>query len=107
MSRPRLLRTETLTMPIGEHLREGVDALVGRAIERNAGRGIERNQVDLGLDARQQPRQPPRILGESLTPSSITYSNVIRLRFFSGNRRHASRMSCSEYFFVGGTMAAR
>ena len=31
----------------------------------------------------------------------------MRLRFFSGNRRHASRMSCSEYFLVGGTIAAR
>ena len=33
--------------------------------------------------------------GESFTPASITYSNVMRLRFFSGKRLHASMMSAS------------
>ena len=62
MSRPRLLRTDTVMLAIGEDLGEGIDARVGRALERDARRGVERNQVDLGLDAVEQLRQPPRIL---------------------------------------------
>ena len=45
--------------------------------------------------------------GESFTPSSITYSNVMRLRFLSGNRRQASRMAASGYLRFGGTSAVR
>ena len=62
MSRPRLLRTDTVMSFVGEDAGEGVDTRVRRPLERNARRGVERNQVDLGLDARQQLRQPARIL---------------------------------------------
>src|SRR5205807_2392521 len=43
----------------------------------------------------------------SLTPDSITYSNVIRLRRLSGNRLHASTMSATPYFLLIGTSGPR
>ena len=45
--------------------------------------------------------------GESLTPASSTYSNVMRLRFFSGNRLHASMISATPYFLLSGTSSPR
>ena len=80
MSRPRLLRTETVKPLVGEDLRERVDALVGRPLERNARRGVERQQVDLGLDAGEQLDQPARVLRRVVDAASITYSNVMRRR---------------------------
>ena len=94
MSRPRLLRTDTVDAVVGEDLREPIDRLVRRPLERNARRGVQRDQVHLRLHAGDSSFASRRASsGESLTPASSTYSNVIRLRRFSGNRLHASMMS--------------
>ena len=45
--------------------------------------------------------------GESLTPASSTYSNVMRLRRFNGNRLQASMMSATPYFLLIGTRSPR
>ena len=63
ISLPRLLRTDTIRPAIGEDLREGIDAIVRRAIERDAGGGIERQQVHLGFDTGEHLDEPARILG--------------------------------------------
>ena len=62
MSRPRDLRTETVTPCSREDLGEAVDARVRRPLERNPGGLVERQQVHLPLDAVQQPHQAPRVL---------------------------------------------
>ena len=62
MSRPRDLRTETVTPRSARICAKAIDARVGRPLERDARRLVERQQIDLRLDAVQQPHQPPRIL---------------------------------------------
>ena len=49
-------------VPIGQDLREAVDALIRRPFERNARRRVQRDQVHLCLDPRQQLHQPARVL---------------------------------------------
>ena len=49
-------------MPVGKNLRKPIDGRVGRSLIRNARGRIERNQVHLGFDSRQQLCEPPRIL---------------------------------------------
>ena len=81
MSRPRLFRTETVRPRSARILREAIDRLVGRPLERNPGGRVQRNQVHLRLHAR--PAASPAACassGESFTPASSTYSNVMRLR---------------------------
>ena len=62
MSRPRLLRTETVSP-------RSARIFANRSIASSDGRsngmpggGVQRNQVDLRLHAREQLRQPPRVL---------------------------------------------
>src|SRR5688572_10002941 len=49
-------------MTVGQNLRESIDSRVRRSFERNSWRGIERDQIDLGLDAGQQLREPACVL---------------------------------------------
>jgi hypothetical protein len=64
-----------------------VRALVG------AGPGIERDQVDLGRDALDQLDQGAASSGLSLTPFSMTYSNVTRRALLRGPDRRGCRPS--------------
>src|ERR1700752_2238393 len=49
-------------MTVGQNLRESIDARVRRSFERNSRRGVDRDQIDLGLDAGQRLREPTRVL---------------------------------------------
>ena len=50
-------------MPIGKDLREAIDPGVRWSRVRNAGRRIQRDQVQLGFDSRQQRDESTRVLG--------------------------------------------
>ncbi len=54
------------------------DLLPRRALVVGAGPWVERDQVDLGRNALEALDQPLASSSESLTPFSITYSNVMR-----------------------------
>ena len=63
MSRPRDFRTETVT-PCSARIRaKRLTRFVRRPLEGNARRLVERQQVDLRLDAVQQPHEPARVFG--------------------------------------------
>jgi hypothetical protein len=104
MSRPRLLRTDTVIALVGEDPCETVHARVRLAVEGDARRGVERDQVDLALDARQQRASRRASSGVSFTPASSTYSKVMRPRRPSGNVRHASMNCSASTSSFGGTM---
>ena len=61
MSRPRLLRTDTVSAALREDSRERVDPLVRRALERDARRFVQRNQVHFAADITEQPHEAPRV----------------------------------------------
>ena len=108
MSRPRLLRTDTISP---RSTRIFANALTRSSLGRSKGmpgRRVQRQQVDLGLHARQHLHQPRASSGESFTPASITYSNMMRRRLASGNRLQAAidvlrANTCGS----SGTIAAR
>ena len=107
MSRPRLLRTETISP---RSARIFANALTRSSDGRSKGMpaaAFSGNRFTLALMPERTFTSCRASTSESFTPASITYSNMIRRRFETGKRLHASRMSCIEYFFVGGTMARR
>ena len=107
MSRPRLLRTDTINP---RSARIFAKALTRSSDGRSNGMpaaALSGNRFTLALTPASTLTSRRASSGESFTPASITYSNMIRRRFESGKRLQASMMSFSEYFLVGGTIAWR
>ena len=93
---------------IGKDASEAVDAIVRRALEGNPGRLVERQQIDLRLDAvRAACTRRRASSGVSFTPSSSTYSNVMRGAVSAGSVRHASIKSSSVNLRLTGTRRSR
>ena len=66
MSRPRLLRTDTVDVVVGENLREAIDRLVRRPLERNARRAAFSGiRFTFDFTPREQLREPARVLAAS------------------------------------------
>ena len=99
MSRPRLLRTETVKWRSARILRKPIDDGVRRTLERNARRRIQRNQIDLRFHAREQSREPARVVGRIVDAGEhhVLERDPAALAW-SGNRLHASMMSATPYF---------
>ena len=107
MSRPRLLRTETLS-PLSARIFAKVlmTSSEGRS-NGMPGAALSGSRLTLALTPVSTFTSLRASCGESLTPASITYSNMMRRRLARGNRLQASITSCIEYFLFDGTIAAR
>ena len=88
-------------MPVGQNLRESIDSRVRRSFERNSWRGVERDQIDLGLDAGQQLRESTRVLRRVVHSVEKHVLESDAAPSLSGNRRHASRMAASDVLGIG------
>ena len=107
MSRPRLLRTETV-IPRAARLR------ANRFTWRSGGRvkgmpGAALSGIRFTLARSPRSRAPSRAASAavSLTPSSSTYSKVIRSRCLRGKRRQAATRSASRWLRLVGMRAWR
>ena len=107
MSRPRLLRTETVT-PRSARIfaKRSIAASDGRS-NGMPGRGVQRNQVHLRFHAGQQLRQLARVFGRVVHAGEQHVLERDAAALASGNRLHASMISATPYFLLIGTSSPR
>ena len=107
MSRPRLFRTDTVMCALASTCAKASTwSSEGRVYGMPAA-SFSGSRLTLAFRplSRRTNRRASSMV--SLTPASITYSNVIRLRFFSGKLRQAAINCAREYLRLIGTSSSR